>query len=273
MTALPAPSPARDVLRAEDLADVAIARGAEARAAALLDARGVVLEGARGSTRGPTEEARRAHALTLPADDPVRTALAEADAACWRMVLRHDALIRRHARWLARYTPNLRADPEVLVQLVRLGWYRAALRFDPAAGHGFPTYAGPWGKVTVQGANDRHAVLVPSRRSFKEDGGWSSFLLPSLDDAIPGTEVTLGETVYAAADPHAEDDVLGGLVAARLRAALLDLSEAHRAVIVGRFYDGRSLAAIGTDLGTTKQNVSQIERRALERLRALLRAA
>ncbi len=58
-----------------------------------------------------------------------------------------------------------------------------------------------------------------------------------------------------------------------MRVALDKMSERHRYVLKARFLDGRTLKAVGIELGLTRERVRQIEGKALEKMREILQGA
>lgn len=268
------PTDARDL----DVADVESARACEARAEAALMEHPLAESKVRGilgtkpeKTRGPRQEAMRKAARELRAD-AASQAFAEADAAYWRVVTRHDTAIRRQAAALVR-SKAWGVDKDEAAQLVRVGWYRAAIRWDPSRGLKFPTYAADRGMVELQRANDREADVASGQsKELRDLGGWTRIKSVSMDAPLTADgDFTIGDTL--AVDGDAEAGVLGGVDAARLRAAIQRLPDRQRVVIARRYFDPggeRTLLEVAPEIGVSRERVRQIEASAVGALRKIL---
>jgi RNA polymerase sigma factor (sigma-70 family) len=159
------------------------------------------------------------------------------------LVMDHLALAYSIALPIARRYPALEED---LLAVARLAAVEAAQRFDPARGLAFGT---------ILGRYVRGRMLQALRSRARWDRTAVLHHDPADDD-----------------EPDAPDDLVVEL--ARLREALADLPPRDRKVITMRFgLDGAPpamLRDVGEALEVTPERARQIERRALERLRARL---
>lgn len=253
-------------IRARDRVLFLAARDAEARAEALMTPAQVADAEARMSpyatTRGPRQEAlRRVARATEPrgarkacsAPPPPATAaawFAAADTACWTVVQHYEGMIRMSSRRHARFW---RGKEDALLQELRIGWFEAALRFDPDRGIAFSTLAIQYGHSRVQHAPERQTTVRQGEtRGLRTGGGWQTVPMVGL--------AGIDETA-AAASP--EDAVAAAQIRARLR--VLDSREQY--VVVARSQEC-SLKDLGTEMGLSKERVRQIERQAKITLRA-----
>jgi RNA polymerase nonessential primary-like sigma factor len=163
---------------------------------------------------------------------------------------------------------------EDLVQEARLGLLTAGRKFDPAQGVQFSTYAVPWIRQHITRAIENNAatIRIPARVAARgrED-------LPrattSLDDHAR-VEEGEGETLadLLPAPLGWENALVDRLLVEDL---LPCLAPAEQLVLMGLFGLGgqetRTLAAVGQELGVTRQRAQQLEVQALARLRAALR--
>ena len=187
-----------------------------------------------------------------------------------------DALIRHYlplveflAGRAARSVPALfRPD---LIGFGVLGLMDALDKYQPARGLRFETYGSrrirgamadgirslqwlPRGAVTRASRVIEQIVPVDFHSALTTDGA-------PLRDALPGDEESVLEKLERRAD-HEE-------VARAIRA----LPERERAVIERYYYQRRSLADIGAELGVTESRACQVHRSALRLLEGLLEAA
>ena len=187
-----------------------------------------------------------------------------------------DALIRHYlplveflAGRAARSVPaSFRPD---LIGFGVLGLMDALDKYQPARGLRFETYGSrrirgamadgirslqwlPRGAVTRASRVIEQIVPVDFHSALTTDGA-------PLRDALPGDEESVLEKLERRAD-HEE-------VARAIRA----LPERERAVIERYYYQRRSLADIGAELGVTESRACQVHRSALRLLEGLLEAA
>lgn len=197
-------------------------------------------------------------------------------------------------RALASRFPQTALAREELVQAGYVGLLRAARRFSPEGGARFSTYAVPWalgemrralrGTADATGAYDSRRRLLRAEEALRAKLGRSptagelarasgmedwelaqamGALAPESLDADAGAEGTpLAERL-----PGGEIDV----DAVDLRLALSRLGAEERRVILLRYFRDRTQAEAAATLGKSQAQISRIENRALDALRALLR--
>ena len=191
-------------------------------------------------------------------------------------------------------------EPDDLYQLGCLGFLKAVRGFDPAFGTQFSTYAVPKiageirrflrddGAVKVsRGLKEQGAAVRAARVRLAGELGRE----PVLSELAEATGLTPEE--IAAAETAAEPVIslqaetgeggltLEGMLSAggmeeglverlSLRAALEELPERERQVLLLRYYRGLTQARAARVLGVSQVQVSRLERRAVERLRQTL---
>ena len=191
-------------------------------------------------------------------------------------------------------------EPDDLYQLGCLGFLKAVRGFDPAFGTQFSTYAVPKiageirrflrddGAVKVsRGLKEQGAAVRAARVRLAGELGRE----PVLSELAEATGLTPEE--IAAAETAAEPVIslqaetgeggltLEGMLSAggmeeglverlSLRAALEELPERERQVLLLRYYRGLTQSRAARVLGVSQVQVSRLERRAVERLRQTL---
>jgi RNA polymerase sigma factor for flagellar operon FliA len=206
-----------------------------------------------------------------------------------------DALIVHYSPW-AR---TVARDVYVRVYLLRDAWHdcvqnallglmEAIERFDPDRGVAFQ----PFARLRVRGAVfDGLRVLRSTHLelgyAFKERASLSRERVESLTvdgpvdplEAFVSTTVGLGlgflldiQSMPGSTQPQ---DAYAELEKAQMSAALLEgldqLPERDRAIVVLHYYHQLSFVDIADQFGVTKGRISQLHKRALERLRCCLR--
>lgn len=221
----------------------------------------------------------------------------EGDAqACEQVLLENNGLIWSVVR---RYYGR-GVEPDDLYQLGCLGFLKAVRGFDPEYGTQFSTYAVPKiageirrflrddGPVKVsRGVKERGASIRGARGRLSAQLGRE----PTLSELAEDTGLTPEE--IAAAETAAEPVIslqtetgdggltLEGMLSAgqeeeglverlTLRAAISGLPEREQQVLLLRYYRGMTQVNTARVLGVSQVQVSRLERRALERLRAEL---
>jgi RNA polymerase sigma factor (sigma-70 family) len=179
-----------------------------------------------------------------------------------------------YVAWLARdylYTGVPREDLE---SEGRLGLLDAALRFDPAHGVQFITYASWWARRRMQLFAARHARVVrrPATRASARPIEWGEV---SIDDPVGVGATRRWSDVLP--DPAARPpvaDLLDMEGVALLARAVGELPPLWARVVSLRFgFHDRApmtLRAIGARLGLSRERVRQIEAKSLRRLRAIV---
>jgi RNA polymerase sigma-B factor len=194
---------------------------------------------------------------------------------------------------------------EDLLQVALLGLLKAVERFEPERGLAFSTFATP----TIEGELKRHfrdyrwAVRVPRRLQERLlEVNQSVAVLtqqhrrsPTVEEIARDTQLSSEEILEAleagraivagSIDSTADDEEEGRGVVGQLGeiddqierveaqlvvSRLLDrLSPRERAIVVMRFYEGRTQSEIATRFGVSQMQVSRILARTLARLREL----
>ena len=190
-------------------------------------------------------------------------------------------------------------EPEDLYQLGCLGFLKAVRGFDPAFGCQFSTYAVPKiageirrflrddGAVKVsRGLKERSGTIRSARERLSLRLGREPTLSElSAETGLEAEEIAAAEeAVRPVASLQAQtgdgltlESVLGEegmeeriVEREALRAAIAQLTERERQVILLRFYRGMTQDRASRLLGVSQVQVSRIERRAVEHLRRLM---
>lgn len=260
----------------QDLADFAIAGEAEDAAYAAFVAlpgradalRAYCNENAgrrRAKTVGPKREGIRALAKNDPEATLVRRHLARADAAYWRVIVRHRLFLRRCA---FRLQAQLAMTSEVddLQSICEIGAYNAALRYDPTSMFRFATYAVHWIRARVREERDLPGGFHVNRNDTFDEGFFlESLSVPARDEAA---ESTLERLPGTSIDPIEALGHTDGL--AVLKRAFTQLPEAQQRLLRRRM-DGESLTDLGRERGCTKERIRQLETDAKNALRMRMR--
>lgn len=203
------------------------------------------------------------------------------------------------ARTIARRYANRGVAVEDLEQVACLALVRAADRFDPARADDFRTYAVPtirgevkryfrdhaWTVRPVRRVQEIQALLqrdaaeaegrsqepaaVAERLGLEVDdvrealGAQGCFHAKSLDAPVTATgDLSFGDTLVDDYDEHeaAEARVL-------LRGLVKELAPRDRLIIYLRFFEGRTQAEIGEELGISQMHVSRLLTRILGDMR------
>lgn len=212
------------------------------------------------SSRGPAAMALRAAAAAVPGAAHARWLLARADALYWGMVLRHDRMIRKES---AAVLDGDRGEDQFddIHQLMRVGWFRAAVRFDPDRGIHFPTMARSWGRKHVAENRDAGQVSAYNRHRNRRKP------LPTVDVGDREVSERVGYDPTEAMDAAAERAMRFRLLAPYLS----ELAPLQASVIGIRYGESGgkvSLMETGRRLGVSKEAARKAELSALERLRS-----
>ncbi len=214
-------------------------------------------------------------------------------AACEQVLLENNGLIWSVVR---RYYGR-GVEPDDLYQLGCLGFLKAIQGFDPEFGTQFSTYAVPKiageirrflrddGPVKVsRGLKERGTAIRAARARLSSQLGREptvSELGEAMDlspEEIAAAETAIEPVVSLQAETGAEGLTLEGMLTTgneeegmverlTLRAAIADLPERERQVLLLRYYKGLTQMNTARVLGVSQVQVSRLERRALERLR------
>jgi RNA polymerase sigma factor for flagellar operon FliA len=228
-----------------------------------------------------------------------------------RLIVHYSPLVKFVAGRVGSGLPS-HVEQADLVSYGILGLIDAIDRFDPARGIKFETYAVTrikgsmldalraidWvprsvrakGRAVEQAFATLEAKLhrAPTDAELAEQIGWSedelqttmgqlSFTgLVALDDLLGGadrdTATTLGDTL-AASDPGPVAAYEVTELRSRLADAVRGLPEREKLVIGLYYYEGLTLAEIGSVLGVTESRVCQIHTRSVLHLRARLKTS
>jgi RNA polymerase sigma factor for flagellar operon FliA len=192
-----------------------------------------------------------------------------------------------------------------LVQTGTMGLISAAVRFDPANGSAFSTFAGrriegaiidmlrqaDWAPRSVRSLERRLAGVAattvgsggprPAERLRDELGldrhqldqlrrDIDKARIESLDRPVrgegDGDPIPLSSTVFdhsETIEQQIDDQELIGY----LRDGVALLPERHRTIVLGYFFEGRSMTELGSFLGVTQSRASQIKEEAIKLLR------
>lgn len=159
-------------------------------------------------------------------------------------------LVNRLASGMAARLPaNVEADD--LAAAGAIGLVRAIERFDPTRGP-----FEPYGSARIRGA-----MLDELRRM-----DWAPRSL-RRGNATVRQMTTLPLDELDTADPRAANPATTAERVDLVAAALIGLTDRHRAVLVGRFIDGRKLREIAVAIERTSSRTSQILREGLRHAR------
>ena len=191
-----------------------------------------------------------------------------------------------------------------LVQTGIVGLIAATVRFDPGAGTAFSTFAGKriegaiidmlrksdWAPRSVRALERQMAKAerlsevaggtLSTEELSRELGIDRSQLaqlrndiekarIDSLDRPVAGDGVTTPLSATVRDQAASVEDTLGEQeLVGYLRQGVALLPERHRIVIVGYFFEGRSMTELGGLLGVTQSRASQLKEEALKLLRS-----
>lgn len=229
----------------------------------------------------------------------IRQAQAGSEAACAQLVRENSALV-----WsIARRFFGRGVDPDDLYQLGCVGFLKAVRGFDTAYGTRFSTYAVPKisgeirrflrddGAVKVsRGMKERARAIHLARSELEQSLGreptlsemsaktglspeelataeGATGMAESLQRPSGETEVTLEQVL---GDDGQEERLIERFA---LDAAMEALPERERMVIALRFFHGLTQDKTAKVLGFSQVQVSRLERRALEAMRAYMMTA
>ncbi len=207
------------------------------------------------------------------------------------------------SRLAARFASNY--SREDLVQTGTIGLIEATCRFDPERGVAFSTFAGrriegsiidmlrrdDWAPRSVRELERQVEQLDAGYRAkgasakageIEESLGLNKGQLSrlradltkarvdSLDRMVGGDDstVSLVETLADFMGSPVENDLDDREVLGYLRDAVRSLPERHRLVIMGYFFEGKSMTELGGLLGVTQSRASQIKEDAIRMMRS-----
>lgn len=213
----------------------------------------------------------------------------------------------RLVEWVAKkcYSPNL--PLEDLIQEGMFGLMKAVDNFNPDLGYKFSTYATWWIKQAIGRAMDNSGTIripVHMREKYRKFDKAKNLKLQKEGRELTDEEIEqikrdnniseydykiynqtnsvcsmsmkigcgddddteLGDVLYA------KDDVEADVIDTALRESLVQamnrvLTEKEKRVIIGRFYDNKTLEELGEVEGVTRERIRQIEFKALHKLK------
>lgn len=216
--------------------------------------------------------------------------------ACEKLIESNNGLI-----WsIARRFFGRGVDPDDLYQLGCMGFLKALYGFDPAFGTRFSTYAVPKitgeirrflrddGSIKVSRTIKERAYTIKNARSALEQrlGREPTLSEISLETGLTAEDIATAETASAAPESLQKETGEDGFTLEHvlsdslledklveyvsLKEAVNSLPEKEKSVILLRFYRGLTQDKSAKILGISQVQVSRLERRALQTLRALL---
>jgi len=188
---------------------------------------------------------------------------ARADALYWRIILAHDAFVRR----VARFNPHdMRrgVEEEDIYQTARAAAHRGLIRYEPGRGMTVRSWVARWVKVGLQRSADRAGdIHTPSNFSCGQRV-WSTGRLDAPIDAGDRDAPRFVDRLSAeTVDPV--DALTEARNHARYTAALAAMPF-RDAEILRRCLAGESLTDIGPHVGVSRERVRQIRERAIRRV-------
>lgn len=189
----------------------------------------------------------------------------------------HHAMVRGLAARLFREL-SLRGELDDLVAFGFGGLLEAKSRFDPERGVRFKTYA----YHRIRGAmldGVRKMASVPRRAhaAMQEEASVAPTAAPTeLDRAFSRISVSLSSEMPLHGRLGEESPEAALIKQQSIRCLLQSLSvlsERHRALVRGRYFEGRSLDEMARELGISKSWACRLHQQALDQLRAALAAA
>jgi RNA polymerase sigma-B factor len=214
-----------------------------------------------------------------------------------------NALVLEH-QWIAQYCARRfarRGEPlDDLVQVAQLGVLKAVERFDPERGSSFAAFAIPtalgelrrhfrdrtWPLRVSRRVKDLTIQIIGATPVLSQHVGHG----PGTDEMAAHLHVTPAEVEEATAALRsyrmlslvpllADDETIGDTLACDggvvpdyvvLRAALAQLDESDRRILVLRFFEGLTQSEIADLLGTNQVQISRRLRRIFDELREVL---
>lgn len=189
---------------------------------------------------------------------------------------------------------NARLDMEDLVAYGNIGLFEAAERFDAKLGANFLTFAHYRIKGAIfDGLRKMGTLKGPDQRSLYLSERTTTYLSSaSARDTGPGTfqddvreveaAVTSLATIFAMSlegQEHLQlrDESMGpeervelAEIKARVKLAIERLPENEKKLLIGYYYEGKTLEEAGAGIGQSKSWASRLHARAIERLKVFL---
>jgi RNA polymerase sigma factor (sigma-70 family) len=279
---------------------------------AQLRAYGEVLDGPKSERQSASRRRGLESEIGISASQ-LRRRLRAAQAAETRARTAKSTFVYHNLRLVVHEAKNFRRMGVGFLDLIQegnLGLMRAVDKFDERYGNRFSTYGVWWIQQSCIRAiqNASRTVRIPShlfdgvrryrnaRESFERanrrrpthaelgalldlDQGKVETLIRidaptlSLDDPIPGTELTAGDRLASASASSADTSMDGRRLEKSLHKLLGSLTSRERQILQWRFGLGQeqdqTLQEIGNELGLSRERVREIEKGALTKLRKL----
>jgi len=199
-------------------------------------------------------------------------------AAAWSCAWHNRGLIHKAMYQFKHHTGHTNCTDEDLVQEALIAMTKGLATFDPSQG-AFSTHIYNWIRGAVLSTIERSTAAISYPKGL---ANMERDLAKGRD--VPMTEATAVAIkarwrpafnldvmkTAASPDPRADEVLAEVQEHARILAAVAQLGCKDRAVVVGRFIEGKTHREVGEEMGLSRERARQIETRALARLRALL---
>lgn len=215
------------------------------------------------------------------------------EAACKELILSYFYLVKKWARRISRIANW--ANQEDLIQDGVIGLINAIKKFDPHRGVAFERYASPYVRGAIFDSSELTRDLARRQEEICRKIKRADIELtrtlernPTVDEVAHNTGLSVDQIMNAIdamgvafareLNDANEPSSTGGVQPARqeraavIQDALARLSEREQSVIDFYYWQGQSHEEIARQLGLTVSNSSQIRKRAIRKLRKLLRA-
>ncbi len=164
----------------------------------------------------------------------------------------------RYAKKLAGKSTSAGREDEMndILSETTLGMIEAAIRFNPANGTTFLTYATWWIRREIyKYYENRNLVYVPKK---KFTGGLRPLMVYTDATVNDNDNSPWGNTLKDDKE-NPEEKLMRESEWSQLREAVDSLPSRMNTVIVGRFWRGKTLREIGLEMGTSRERVRQIQ--------------
>ena len=190
---------------------------------------------------------------------------------------------------------NARLDIEDLISYGNIGLFEAAERFDPKLGANFLTFAhyrikgaifdGLRRMGVLKGGDQRAAYLSDRANSYLSaqsslDGGSPGAFaddVRDVSDAVASLATVFATSLEGMEHLQLKDESLSpedrlefSELKARVRAAIEALPENERNLLIGYYYEGKTLEEAGQDIGQSKSWASRLHARAIDKIKKAL---
>lgn len=211
-----------------------------------------------------------------------------------QLIDKYGAYVRSLANGVRRQF-NTRLDPEDLVSYGNIGLFEAAERFDPKLGANFLTFAhyrikgaifdGLRKMGTLRGPDQRALYLGERTASYltsasaRDSGGPKAFAddVREVEAAVTSLAAIFAISLEGQEHLQLRDESMGpeerlelAELKARVKLAIERLPENERKLLIGYYYQGKTLEDAGAAIGQSKSWASRLHARAIERLKEFL---